>query len=278
MGATAAVQTQYMYEPFGSTTISGPATTNSFAYASRENDGTGLYFYRARYYHPTLQRFIAEDPIGLNGGPNLYAYAGNNPIGFADPLGLKPRPRWWPGWLPWLWGPPPTPPNESPQPQPPKPNPCGSHGLGFGVLGGGTAEAGVAVAGAAATGSLGGGAFYNSSSGASLGGFAEGGMAAYAGSAVTGDPVQDDGPSVLGAFAGAGVGVFVSNAGSAQQLAGHFLTFSGDVGFPLPGKISLQVSFSSNGTWIGSIAYGLGAGIGGSAVTTNTVPTGAPCP
>ena len=43
----------------------------------------------ARYYHPGLQRFISEDPIGfLGGGPNLYSYVNNNPLSFGDPLGL----------------------------------------------------------------------------------------------------------------------------------------------------------------------------------------------
>ena len=43
----------------------------------------------ARYYHPDLHRFIAEDPLGLEAGDvNLYAYAQNNPVMFNDPLGL----------------------------------------------------------------------------------------------------------------------------------------------------------------------------------------------
>jgi len=87
--ATGAVPTTYTYEPFGATTISGTATTNSFEYTGRENDGTGLKYYRARYYHPQLQRFISEDPIGFVGSAtNLYAYVGGSPIGFSDPLGL----------------------------------------------------------------------------------------------------------------------------------------------------------------------------------------------
>jgi RHS repeat-associated protein len=83
-----AVQTQYTYDPFGNTSFSGPASNDSFQYAARENDGTGLYYYRARYYNLVLQRFISEDPIGLNGGDvNLYGYTGNSPTNFTDPSG-----------------------------------------------------------------------------------------------------------------------------------------------------------------------------------------------
>src|SRR5690606_22794222 len=35
-------------------------------------------------------RFLTQDPIGLAGGTNLYAYAGNNPVAWSDPYGLTP--------------------------------------------------------------------------------------------------------------------------------------------------------------------------------------------
>jgi RHS repeat-associated protein len=57
-----AVKTSYTYEPFGKTTASGETNANPSRYTGREDDGTGLYYYRARYYHPGLQRFISEDP------------------------------------------------------------------------------------------------------------------------------------------------------------------------------------------------------------------------
>lgn len=80
---------QYTYDPFGNTTQSG-ASTNTFQFTGRENDGTGLYYLHARYYSPVLQRFISQDRIGFAGGINLYAYAGNNPISLMDPLGTDP--------------------------------------------------------------------------------------------------------------------------------------------------------------------------------------------
>jgi RHS repeat-associated protein len=87
--STGAVQTQYTFEAFGNTTQSGATATNSYMYTGRENDGTGLYYHRARYYNPVLGRFISEDPLGINSGDlNVYRYVGNNPINGSDPTGL----------------------------------------------------------------------------------------------------------------------------------------------------------------------------------------------
>jgi RHS repeat-associated protein len=77
----------YTYGPYGNTSHTGSATAPN-QYSGRENDGdTNLYYYRARYYSPTLNRFISPDPIGLGGGMNVYAYADGDPIGEIDPLG-----------------------------------------------------------------------------------------------------------------------------------------------------------------------------------------------
>lgn len=86
--ASGSVVTNYTYDPYGNTSISGNSNSNSVEYTGRENEGNGLYYYRARYYEPALARFISEDPNGLRGGINEYNYAYADPVNFLDPLGL----------------------------------------------------------------------------------------------------------------------------------------------------------------------------------------------
>ncbi len=84
------VATSYTYEPFGRTLASGPMSLNPFQYTGRENDGRGLYYYRARYYQPSLERFLQEDTIKQNriaSEVSLYTYVENNPINLVDPSG-----------------------------------------------------------------------------------------------------------------------------------------------------------------------------------------------
>jgi RHS repeat-associated protein len=85
-----AIQTTYRYDPFGTTMATG-TSSNPYTYTGRETDnGTGLLYYRARYYSPRMERFVTEDPIGFRGGDvNLYAYVWDNPIRFVDSYGLS---------------------------------------------------------------------------------------------------------------------------------------------------------------------------------------------
>jgi RHS repeat-associated protein len=88
--ASGSVQTQYMYDPFGNSSASGTASSNSFQFTGRENDGTGMDYYRARYYSPDFQRFIGQDLLDFGSGdPNLYAYTSNQPTSLRDPLGTQ---------------------------------------------------------------------------------------------------------------------------------------------------------------------------------------------
>jgi RHS repeat-associated protein len=48
----------------------------------------GMYYYKARIYSPTLGRFLQTDPVGYEGGVNLYAYIGDDPVNGTDPSGM----------------------------------------------------------------------------------------------------------------------------------------------------------------------------------------------
>jgi RHS repeat-associated protein len=87
--STGAPKTQYTFEPFGNTTVTGATNANPTQYTGRDDDNTGFYFYRSRYYSPTFGRFISEDPLDILGGDlDLYVYVGNDPLRFVDPSGL----------------------------------------------------------------------------------------------------------------------------------------------------------------------------------------------
>ncbi|HZP86042.1 MAG TPA: RHS repeat-associated core domain-containing protein [Burkholderiales bacterium] len=88
--AAGAIDGTQRFDAWGNkTTVSGTAVA-TYGYSGREPDASGLIYYRARYYDPSMRRFTQRDPIGLQGGINLYAYVGNNPVNLVDPLGLTP--------------------------------------------------------------------------------------------------------------------------------------------------------------------------------------------
>jgi len=80
------------YDPYGRL-LTGD-DISGYAFTGREWDSeVDLYYFRGRYYSPELGRFISPDPVGLQGGINLYAYVDGNPIVNTDPLGLSPGGR-----------------------------------------------------------------------------------------------------------------------------------------------------------------------------------------
>jgi RHS repeat-associated protein len=85
----------YDYSPFGENmTASGPAAAfNPFRFSSEAWDVTlGLVYYNWRHYNPLDGRFVNRDPIGENGGLNLYGFVENDPVDKWDVLGLSVSP------------------------------------------------------------------------------------------------------------------------------------------------------------------------------------------
>jgi RHS repeat-associated protein len=91
-GSTAGKYAVYEYDPFGQAIrVSEPEEDlNPFRFSTKYQDiETGLYYYGFRYYNPATGRWLNRDPIGEEGGLNLYGMVGNNALEKLDPFGLK---------------------------------------------------------------------------------------------------------------------------------------------------------------------------------------------
>jgi len=93
------IQERYAYTAYGQVTFlngqfASPSTTSAVAmedlFTGRKLDtATGLFFLRARYYHPTLGQFLGRAPIGYESRDyNLNQYVAGNPVRATDPSGL----------------------------------------------------------------------------------------------------------------------------------------------------------------------------------------------
>ena len=193
--------------------------------------------------------YVYEDtgglpPTGAGGGfePNVYPYVGGNPLNYVDPEGL--------------WG--------------------------IGVTGSETTDLGIYAIGAGQNGTAGVGFFgsglsnFNAGGLASWGGFAGGPIKGGYGYAYPSGPDCSRKNTAIGAFGGAGLGVYITNATNVSQLAGPFRTYSFNAGWGIR-LLSLQLAVSKSGTWmftyggpLGPWPTGGGYGASFSIYNTNT--------
>lgn len=80
---------QYSYDAYGQPSITSSAYGNPYMFTGRQRDSeSSLQYNRNRYLSHSLGRWTTHDPIGYDGGLNLYEYVASNPINHTDPFGL----------------------------------------------------------------------------------------------------------------------------------------------------------------------------------------------
>ena len=78
----------YDYTPFGTSTASA-SSENPFRFSSEFYDNTlALVYYNYRHYNPNDGRWLNPDPIGTQGGENVFGFLSNAPNALFDLLGL----------------------------------------------------------------------------------------------------------------------------------------------------------------------------------------------
>ncbi|MCP4113093.1 MAG: RHS repeat-associated core domain-containing protein [Desulfobacteraceae bacterium] len=89
--ADGSIAAHYEYDPFGNIIKAEGEyrDSNPYRFSTKYFDAeTGFLYYGFRHYSPELGRWLNRDPIGENGGFNIYAFSGNDPLGNFDFLGL----------------------------------------------------------------------------------------------------------------------------------------------------------------------------------------------
>jgi len=90
---TQTITDTFSYFPSGTVTSRTGTAATPFQFVGTKgyhSDASGKTYVRARILEPQKGRWLTEDPIGINGGLNVYSYTNNRPTVLSDPEGLLP--------------------------------------------------------------------------------------------------------------------------------------------------------------------------------------------
>jgi RHS repeat-associated protein len=95
LGSSGAIVASYRYDTFGKVVAKSGSLVQPFQFSTKRFDSdTGLNYYGYRFYNPSIERWMNRDPLGEEGGVNLYGFVNGDPVNYFDPWGLE---RWWTG-------------------------------------------------------------------------------------------------------------------------------------------------------------------------------------
>jgi RHS repeat-associated protein len=190
VNSTGSLQARYDYDPYGRRTLISGTDVVDFGFSGHYYHlPSKLHLAPFRAYDADSAKWLSRDLIDESGGFNLYDYVANTPIAFTDPEGLA----------------------------------------GIGSFTGGSAEGGI-ITGEGINGIVGAGVFINYKNGQrSQGAFASGGafvgnpLVSYSAANMSTSPQR---PFALGAYAGGGRGIFITNANDICDLTGPFYQYN----------------------------------------------------
>ena len=84
--ASGGLQSAQLFAPYGAVRYSTGTMPTTYGFTGQRSDPSGLMYYHARYYDPSVGQFASADAVQ---GPNRYGYVAGNPETQTDPTGQR---------------------------------------------------------------------------------------------------------------------------------------------------------------------------------------------
>jgi RHS repeat-associated protein len=90
LNSSQSIVASYRYDTFGRVIVKSGTLNQPYQFSTKRYlADVGLNYYGYRFYSSSIGAWINRDPIGEEGGINLYAFVMNNPVNLIDQYGLR---------------------------------------------------------------------------------------------------------------------------------------------------------------------------------------------